>query len=583
MKLIEKLNILVTKKEKRKGLLLTLLLLLGMIFEVIGIGLLLPILTAILNPEILFENQIIKDVFYFFDIIEPDQIVSAALITLLFVYTIKSAYLLYLSHYQNRFISRLSAELSNRLFKNYLFQSYTFHLKRNSSELIKNFQVEITYFTNFLISTILLITEVTLALSVVSTLFLIEPLGTLIVLIFFGVASLLFYNFTKKKISKWGSVREQIDSNISKVVLEGFSGIKEVILAGRQSYFFSQIEENNSIKASISTKNLTLRQVPRYYLELLSVFSLIGFIFIMVIQNRNIENVIVTLGVFVAATFRILPSINRILSSLQNIKFYRASIDLLYTEFKSTNSIMENYLIDEINQITPSEKISLNNLCFKFKETKKEILKNVNLDIKVGSTIGIIGSSGAGKSTLINILVGLLKPDLGGVFVDNFAIQQNNLRKWQNSIGYVSQDVYLTDNSIVSNIAFGIEKEKIDFDLIDKVLNQAQLTDLIQSLPNGYNTEVGERGVQLSGGQQQRIGIARALYKKPEVLVLDEATSALDTGTEHEIMSSVDLLKGKKTIIIVTHRIITLKNCDQIYKLEQGKLNLEKKQVNIHQ
>ncbi|MDG1263860.1 MAG: ABC transporter ATP-binding protein [Flavobacteriaceae bacterium] len=582
MKLIEKLNILVTKKEKRKGLLLTLLLLLGMIFEVLGIGLLLPILTAILNPEILFENQIIKDVFYFFDIIEPDQIVSAALITLLFVYTIKSAYLLYLSHYQNRFISRLSAELSNRLFKNYLFQSYTFHLKRNSSELIKNFQVEITYFTNFLISTILLITEVTLTLSVVSTLFLIEPLGTLIVLIFFGVSSLLFYNFTKKKISKWGSVREQIDSNISKVVLEGFSGIKEVILAGRQSYFFSQIEENNSIKASISTKNLTLRQVPRYYLELLSVFSLIGFIFIMVIQNRNIENVIVTLGVFVAATFRILPSINRILSSLQNIKFYRASIDLLYTEFKSTNSIMENYLIDEINQITPSEKISLNNLCFKFKETKKEILKNVNLDIKVGSTIGIIGSSGAGKSTLINILVGLLKPDLGGVFVDNFAIQQNNLRKWQNSIGYVSQDVYLTDDSIVSNIAFGIEKEKIDFDLIDKVLNQAQLTDLIQSLPNGYNTEVGERGVQLSGGQQQRIGIARALYKKPEVLVLDEATSALDTGTEHEIMSSVDLLKGKKTIIIVTHRMITLKNCDQIYKLEKGKLNLENKQVNIH-
>lgn len=582
MKTYQKIKKLISQKEKSKAIVLFFLLLIGMVFEIMGIGVLLPILTAVLNPEILFENQIIKDVFYFFDIIEPDQIVSAALITLLFVYTIKSAYLLYLSHYQNRFISRLSAELSNRLFKNYLFQSYTFHLKRNSSELIKNFQVEITYFTNFLISTILLITEVTLALSVVLTLFLIEPLGTLVVLIFFGVASLLFYNFTKKKISNWGSVREQIDSNISKVVLEGFSGIKEVILAGRQSYFFSQIEENNSIKASISTKNLTLRQVPRYYLELLSVFSLIGFIFIMVIQNRNIENVIVTLGVFVAATFRILPSINRILSSLQNIKFYKTSIDLLYTEFKSTNSMMESYLIDEINQITPSEKISLNNLCFTFKETKKEILKNVNLDIKVGSTIGIIGSSGAGKSTLINILVGLLKPDLGGVFVDNFAIQQNNLRKWQNSIGYVSQDVYLTDDSIVSNIAFGIEKEKIDFDLIEKVLDQAQLTDLIQSLPNGYNTEVGERGVQLSGGQQQRIGIARALYKKPEVLVLDEATSALDTGTEHEIMSSVDLLKGKKTIIIVTHRMITLKNCDQIYKLEQGKLNLEKKQVNIH-
>ncbi len=238
MKTYQKIKKLISQKEKSKAIVLFFLLLIGMVFEIMGIGVLLPILTAVLNPEILFENKIIKDVFYFFDIIEPDQIVSAALITLLFVYTIKSAYLLYLSHYQNRFISRLSAELSNRLFKNYLFQSYTFHLKRNSSELIKNFQVEITYFTNFLISTILLITEVTLALSVVLTLFLIEPLGTLVVLIFFGVASLLFYNFTKKKISNWGSVREQIDSNISKVVLEGFSGIKEVILAGRQSYFF---------------------------------------------------------------------------------------------------------------------------------------------------------------------------------------------------------------------------------------------------------------------------------------------------------------------------------------------------------
>jgi ATP-binding cassette, subfamily B, bacterial PglK len=581
MKLIEKLNILVTKKEKRKGLLLTLLLLLGMIFEVLGIGLLLPILTAILNPEILLENEITKSIFDFLQINDKDQIVKVALASLLLVYILKSTYLIFLSFYQNKFTSVLSSNLSSQLFKNYLYKDYTFHINRNSSELIKNLQVEITNFSNFLISIISLITESTLALSVIITLFFIEPLATLIVLLLFGLSSFLFYQFTKNITTEWGKIREQIDSKSTKIVIEGLSGIKEVILLGKRSFFENQLENMNTSKASMTSKALTLRQIPRYFLELLSVFSLIIFVFILLIQSKNIDNIIVTLGIFVAATFRILPSINRILSSLQNIKYYQSSIDVLHKEFEFINNT-KDFFIRDIIRLTPNKSIDINQLCFIYPQTKKIILDNVKLKLKTGTTTGIIGVSGSGKSTLINIIVGLLKPSSGEILIDDNSNIQNNLDSWQNSIGYVSQDVYLTDDSIVSNIAFGIEKEKIDYDLIDKVLGQAQLTDLIKSLPNGYYTEVGERGVQLSGGQQQRIGIARALYKKPEVLVLDEATSALDTGTENEIMSSVDLLKGKKTIIIVTHRMITLKNCDQIYKLEKGKLSLEKKQVNIH-
>ena len=581
MKLIEKLNILVTKKEKRKGLLLTLLLLLGMIFEVLGIGLLLPILTAILNPEILLENEITKSIFDFLQINDKDQIVKVALASLLLVYILKSTYLIFLSFYQNKFTSVLSSNLSSQLFKNYLYKDYTFHINRNSSELIKNLQVEITNFSNFLISIISLITESTLALSVIITLFFIEPLATLIVLLLFGLSSFLFYQFTKNITTEWGKIREQIDSKSTKIVIEGLSGIKEVILLGKRSFFENQLENMNTSKASMTSKALTLRQIPRYFLELLSVGSLIIFVFILLIQSKNVDNIIVTLGIFVAATFRILPSINRILSSLQNIKYYQSSIDVLHKEFEFINNT-KDFFIRDIIRLTPNKSIDINQLCFIYPQTKKIILDNVKLKLKTGTTTGIIGVSGSGKSTLINIIVGLLKPSSGEILIDDNSNIQNNLDSWQNSIGYVSQDVYLTDDSIVSNIAFGIEKEKIDYDLIDKVLGQAQLTDLIKSLPNGYYTEVGERGVQLSGGQQQRIGIARALYKKPEVLVLDEATSALDTGTENEIMSSVDLLKGKKTIIIVTHRMITLKNCDQIYKLEKGKLSLEKKQVNIH-
>ena len=570
----KKLKKIIPTSEHKKLALLVLLLFVGMFFEVLGIGILLPILTAVLDPEILLKNQLSSTVLDFFKIADKDLIVKIALGTLLVVYFVKSAFLIFLSHFQNKFISNLSAFLSNKLFSNYLNQGYKFHVDRNSSELIKNFQVEITYFSNFLVSTISLFTEVALAFSVIITLLFIEPFGTLVVMLFFGVSSFLFYQFTKKRTTRWGKVREQIDGKISKTVLETLTGIKEVILLGKQSFFKQQLEKSNTTKALIASKALTLRQIPRYYLELLSVFSLIFFIFIMLVQNKNVDNVIVTLGVFVAATFRILPSINRILGSLQNIKFYKSSIDLLYNEFdvplnerivsRPTNSPRE-----------PIKSISVNNVSFSYEGTSELILDEVTFELEAGSTTGIIGVSGSGKSTLINIIVGLFQPTNGEILIDNEVDILKDLMSWQEAIGYVSQDVFLSDESILLNIAFGMNIDEIDHEQINKVLKQAQLTDLIESLPEGYNTKVGERGVQLSGGQRQRIGIARALYRKPDILVLDEATSALDVKTEQDIMTSIDDLKGQLTIIIVTHRLITLKNCDDIYSVKKGKITKE--------
>mgnify|MGYP006079697795 CR=1 FL=1 len=571
----KKLRKLIPSSQHKKLALLVFLLFVGMAFEVLGIGVLLPILTAILNPEILLTNDISTSILDFFKITDKEQIIKIALASLLIIYFFKSAFLIFLSHFQNRFISNLSAFLSNKLFTNYLNQGYKFHVDRNSSDLIKNFQVEITYFSNFLVSTISLLTEATLAFSVIITLFFIEPFGTLVVMLFFGLSSLLFYQFTKKRTTQWGKIREEIDRKISKTVLETLTGIKEVILLGKQYFFQEKLEQNNSIKASMSTKALTLRQIPRYYLELLSVFSLIFFIFIMLAQNKNIENVMVTLGVFVAATFRILPSINRILGSLQNIKFYKSSIDLLYEEFDVV--IYENKLSGHNRKRTKLNKyIKVNDVSFSYEGIDKIILDQVSFKLEAGSTTGIIGVSGSGKSTLINIIVGLFHPTSGEILIDEEFNIHSDICSWQEAIGYISQDVFLSDESIIMNVAFGTNQEKIDVELIDKVLKQAQLTELIESLPQGYHTKVGERGVQLSGGQRQRIGIARALYRQPDVLILDEATSALDIKTEQDIMTSIDSLKGQLTIIIVTHRLITLKNCDDIYSLKEGKLNKEK-------
>ena len=571
---LNKLKKLIPVEEHRQITLLVLLLLMGMGFEVLGIGALLPILTAILNPDFLLKNEQISILIEQFNISDHNQIVKIALASLLFVYVFKSIYLVYLSYFQNKFLSHLTVNLSNRLFKNYLTQNYSFHINRNSSELIKNIQVEINYFSNYLISIISLITEITLVFSVIITLFLLEPLPTIIVLTLFGFFSFLFYRMTKNITTKWGKIREEIDSKVSKIVLEGLSGIKEVILLGKQAYFHSQLVENNYSKAVMNSKALTLRQIPRYFLELLSVFSLIAFVAIMLIQNKDVDNVIVTLGVFVAATFRILPSINRILSALQNIKFYQTSIDVL---IKEINPHKENLLsVEERRSILiPNKMIRVKDLSFGYSGTTKNVLNKVSFTIKTGSTIGIIGESGSGKSTLVNMIVGLFSPSSGEILIDGSSNIQDSLNAWQNAIGYVSQDVYLTDQSILSNVAFGVQEDSIDLDLIDKVLAQAQLTDLIASLPEGYHTKVGERGVQLSGGQKQRIGIARSLYTQPKILVLDEATSSLDVKTEEEIMVSVDKLKGEMIIIIVTHRLVTLRNCDEIFSIKKGKLSRE--------
>ena len=575
MNIYKKLNKLISSSEHKKLVLLIFFLFIGMVFEVLGIGVLLPILTAILNPETLFSNELASSILDSLKINNKDKIIKTALGTLLVIYFSKSVFLIFLSYYQNRFISNISAYLSDKLFLNYIYQNYTFHINRNSSELIKNFQVEITYFSNFLLSTINLFTEATLAFSVVITLFFIEPLGTFIVLIFFGSSSFIFHQFTKTRTAEWGIIREEIDGKISKTVLEALSGIKEVILLGKQSFFKNKLEKHNVVKASMNTKALTLRQVPRYYLELLSVFTLIFFVFIMLSQNKNVDNVIITLGVFVAATFRILPSINRILGSLQHIKYYKSSVNLLYKEFELTDYENQTPKLNSKRK-TPRKLISLNQLCFTYPGTKKTILDKVSLALDVGSTIGIIGVSGSGKSTLVNIIVGLFQPTSGKILIDKKFDIQTDLKAWQKAIGYVSQDVFLSDDSILMNIAFGIDKGQIDIDIIRKVLYQSQLTEFIESLPDGYETRVGERGVQLSGGQKQRIGIARALYRQPDILILDEATSALDTKTEEDIMTSIDHLKGQMTIIIVTHRLVTLKNCDMIYSIKDGILSKEK-------
>ena len=563
---LKKINFLITKRQRKGLVILTLLLFIGMFLEIFGLGILIPTISIILDPEITDKTPLILPIRNFFSEFSDLSFVFIFLGALVLVYLIKSVFIVFLTHKQNRFLSNIIAYISNNLFTNYMNQSYSFHLNRNASELFKNIQIEIAGLSVFLQSLITLFIEGGFTISVLATLIYIEPIGALSIGLFYGLLSISFFQFTKNNLKTWGKKRQDLDSETTKIALEGLGGIKDLLILGKTSFFTEMFSIRNYMKARVNSNHITISQLPRFYLELLSIIGLVSFIVLLLFQGKDTTSLISILGVFVAATFRMIPSLNRIIGGVQSMKYYRPSLDIIYKELKIDTGPGQAAL--EKIQFNFQNEIKLENIRFSFNEDRV-ILKDINLKIKKGQTIGIIGESGSGKSTLIDLIIGLHKPTSGQILIDGvsgFQIDQ----QWRKKIGYVSQSIYLIDDTIKNNIALGVQENEIIDLRISELLKQVQLEEFISNLKFGVNTKVGERGVQLSGGQRQRIGIARALYHDPDVIILDEATSALDNETERDVMESFNNLKGVKTIIIIAHRTSTLKDCDFIYKIEKG-------------
>ena len=401
-------------------------------------------------------------------------------------------------------------------------------------------------------------------------LLLIEPLGAISVSGFLIIFAFVFYRLIRNKLLRWGYQRQIEEGSLSRILNEGFGSIKISKLMNRTSYFIKLFRKTSDQKARTYSTIFAFQQFPRMYIEFMGVLSISVFILIMTLTSRPIETLLPIIGVFVVAAFRLMPSVNRIMGSLQNIRAAKPVIELLFQEFVIINE--NNTKIDNNSKtIKFNNCIEIDSLYYSYPSSNRNILENVSLKINKGESVGLIGPSGSGKSTLIDIIIGLFKPTSGLILVDGNPITEN-LTEWKNKIGYVSQFIYLTDDTIKNNIAFGLADEDIDDKAVIAALKMAQLEEYIESLPYGVLTKVGEQGVQLSGGQRQRIGIARALYNNPDILILDEATSALDTHTEKEVMESINSFKGKKTIIIITHRLTTISNCDKIFKIENGSI-----------
>ncbi|MDC3130682.1 ABC transporter ATP-binding protein/permease [bacterium] len=537
-----------------------------MLLETMSIGLIIPILAIITDPELFYSYELIKSNFIE---INHGELIIYTMIALGVFFIIKTIILAIINFFQLKIVWGINVITAKKLYTKYIRSSYEFHFKNNSSILIRNIVNEVDKFSGSINALVNLFSELIILIGIFILLFYFQPLATISLLMIFGVSSTIFYLFIRNYIDKWGQARQIHQGRKIQYIQQGIGAIKDIKILNRESNFINRFSYHNQRIGIISMLENFTTKAPRLWLEMIAVMSFAFLVIILVLKDFDSSSLITTLGLFAGAAFRSLPSINRIMGSLQGIKFSAPAIKVINDEI--LNIDFDNKEVSNQEIISNIKYLKVDNVSFSYNNIPQKTLEDININIPFGASVGIIGPSGSGKSTLIDLIMGLINPDKGKITVDGVDIHKNKI-SWQKNIGYVAQSIYMTDDSIKNNIAFGLEDEDIDVNLVQNAIKLAQLDDLIKSLPNGIHTSMGERGIRLSGGQLQRIGIARALYYNPSILILDEATSSLDIDTERKIMTDVLSLRKDKIIIIITHRISTIENCELIYKIENGNL-----------
>ena len=554
------------------------LMFIGMVLEIFGIGMVIPAIVLLMQGDLVARYPTVVPVLEQLGNPSPQVLIVGIMLGLTGLYLVKNLFLAFLAWRQARLAFGVRVQISQRLFTTYLRQPYIFHLQRNSAQLLRNVITEVDLFTGVLSSGMILLTEGLVLLGITSLLMVVEPLGTLIVVLVMGGATWGFHRITHAHIARWGQARQYHGGLRIQHLQQGLGGAKDVKLLGREDDFLARYRMHDTQSARAMQLHTTLQQLPRLWLELLVVAGLAILVLSMLAQGRDMASIVPTLGLFATAAFRLLPATSRVLGVMQSLRYSLPVINTLHEELKL--AVPRPAAQNNNGMHVIQTNIRLSNISYTYPASPTPVLNGLSIAIQKGESVGLIGPSGSGKSTLVDVILGLLTPNAGQVTVDGQDIQQN-LRAWQNQIGYVPQSIYLTDDTLRRNVAFGLSNEQIDDTAVQRAIQAAQLEEFVTSLPDGLETFVGERGIRLSGGQRQRIGIARALYHDPAVLVLDEATSALDTATEHGVMQAVDALHGTKTIIIVAHRLSTVEHCDRLYRLEQGRVIEEGKTSEI--
>ena len=562
----------ITTRRKKQLAFLFLLTIIASISELISVWVVIPFLNVITNPEMLFNVSYIKSFTGIFEIKTPKELILPITIAFCTIMVITGLIRLFLIWYQNKLSQKIGADLSSKIFRNTLYQPYLVQISKNSSEVISGvINKSNTLVNSAILPLFVIFSSVLIFIMIFTALLIMNPMITFIIIIGFVIVYFFIIKLFKNKIIDFGALINKKQPTVLKVLQEGLGGIRDILIDGSQDIYCDIYKKADTDVRNAQANLILIGQAPRYLLETIGMVLIAIIAYFIYLRSNGTANVTIILGGFAIGALRILPILQQFYASWTS---YKGGEQTCYDALELLDQPLPKYLNDNenVNRILFNESITLKNICFRYSEKTPFILDDLNFKIEKGSCIGIIGTTGCGKSTLLDILMSLLYPTSGSIFVDKTEITAYNYRSWQMQIAHVPQSIFLSDSSIAENIAFGIPMKDIDISKVIDSAKRAKISSFIEDMPENYYTFVGERGVRLSGGQRQRIGIARALYKSANVLVLDEATSALDGETEIEIMNSLNDLNNSLTIFIVAHRLTTLKSCNKIIELEKGKI-----------
>lgn len=579
LSILRKLNYIFSRRQKRQFVLLGGMILISGILETLGVSMLVPVVELIVSPDKLMsriENHPqLAAVLSRAGIRTSTEVIILMLGLLIAIYVLKGLYTLFMTKKQNQFVAFARNDLISRILRDFLSRPYEQYLGADIPTVFRITDSDVPNVFSLVTNLLNLSTEMVVAVFLCGVLIFTNWEMTVFLVLVFALLTLLNSRGFKPKLGRLGRENQNISSRIAKWRLEAIYGLKDVKVLNRQDFFIRNYYESGKTGAQVATDYAVLNNLPRILIETTSMVAVLGFMLVYIARGGDITVLAPQLTAFAVAAMRLIPSVNRINTYIANIAYEEPSLNYVYDNLTEgcmdESEIVTGKKEPEASPLTLNDRISLEHITYRYPAGERNIFTDASMIIPKGKSVGIMGPSGAGKSTIVDILLGLLHAQEGRILVDGRDIF-DNYDSWLSMVGYIPQTIYLIDESIRDNIAFGIDADKVDEKRIEEVLKEAQIYDFVKTLPEGLDTKIGDRGVRLSGGQRQRLGIARALYSDPEILVFDEATSALDNETEEALMEAINSFHGRKTMVIIAHRLNTIADCDIIYKVDNEKI-----------
>ena len=576
--LLKKLSAILDRGQKIRILGLMVLILIGGLLETASASLILPLVSAILDEEKFAENRYVMQIRELFGIESVRTFTLCMLGFIIAIYIFKAVFLILQTYLLARFANKNRARCTTNLLWQFLHRPYEYYLYAETSDIIRTIYGDMDNIFNLLLQCMNFASELVVSLCLGVFLLITDWKMCLLMVLLLGVLTLINVKVIKKHLNIAGEGSRITQAGMYKWILQGASGIKDVKVLRKEYYFTDRYSDSAEGYADNQIKYNVLTNLPRLLIEAVAILGILIYVMISMLMGVNIASLMTTIAAFAVAAMRLLPSVNRLNTYIANIAYFEPALDFIYENVNTKGLSEENVLIthnpteEYVPALTFKDTIELRDITFAYPNTDKNIFTHADMTVPIGASVGVVGASGAGKSTIVDIMLGLLEVKSGEILCDGIdAIE--HYPEWLSHIGYIPQTIYMLDDSIRRNIAFGVDDSDIDDDRVWAVLKEAQMMDFVKDLPDGLDAQIGERGVRISGGQRQRLGIARALYHNPQILIFDEATSALDNDTETAIMDAIDSLHGQKTMVIIAHRLRTIENCDIIYEVKDEKIN----------